>query len=62
MSQDTAMACFITAGQTAADPHEQGQQSCPLHQEKVLTTVSMSTSHQQEWVPNNRCDFKWISE
>lgn len=56
MSQDTAMACFITAGQTAADPHEQGQQSCPLHQEKVLTTVC--TSHQQEWVPNKKQDFK----
>lgn len=42
MSQDTAIACSITAGQTAADPHEQGQQSCPLHQEKVLTTVHLT--------------------
>lgn len=56
------MTCFIPAGQTAADPHEQGQQSCPLHQEKVLTTGSLSTSHQQEWVPNKRHDFKWISQ
>lgn len=62
MSRDTAKTCFITAGQTAADPCEQGQQSCPLHQEKVLTTGSVSTSHQQEWVPNKRHNFKWISE
>lgn len=55
------MACFITAGQTAADAHEQGQQSCPLHQ-KALTAVSLSTALQQEWVPNKGRDFKWISE
>lgn len=57
MSQDTAMACSITAGQTAADAHEQGQQSSPL-QQKALTTVPLSAALQQEWVPNKGCDFK----
>lgn len=46
MSQDTAMACSIRAGQTAAEAH--GQQSSPL-QHKALAAESLSTALQQEW-------------